>query len=107
VRPARRAGVLLERVPLDDAETYRQLSSGTTTAVFQLESRGMRDLISAARHDRFEDVLDASPVPARPMDHASGVNIEAQARQARPTTWIRGWSRSSADLRLMVYQEQV
>src|SRR5256712_4161889 len=35
----------LERVALDDAETYRQLSSGNTTAVFQLESRGMRDLI--------------------------------------------------------------
>src|SRR5437764_450649 len=47
----------LERVPLDDAETYRQLSSGNTTAVFQLESRGMRDLIKRARPDRFEDVI--------------------------------------------------
>src|SRR2546426_2653111 len=47
----------LERVALDDAETYRQLSSGNTTAVFQLESRGMRDLIKRARPDRFEDVI--------------------------------------------------
>src|SRR6266513_1087854 len=47
----------LERVALDDAETYRQLSSGNTTAVFQLESRGMRDLIKRTRPDRFEDVI--------------------------------------------------
>src|SRR5256712_1689314 len=47
----------LERVALDDAETYRQLSSGNTTAVFQLESRGMRELIKRARPDRFEDVI--------------------------------------------------
>src|SRR5687767_1139704 len=47
----------LDRVPLDDAQTYKLLSSGNTTAVFQLESRGMRDLIKRARPDRFEDVI--------------------------------------------------
>jgi DNA polymerase III subunit alpha len=47
----------LKKVPLDDAATYRLLSSGNTTAVFQLESRGMRDLIKRARPDRFEDVI--------------------------------------------------
>ncbi len=47
----------LERVPLDDPATYALLSAGNTTAVFQLESRGMRDLIKRARPDRFEDVI--------------------------------------------------
>jgi DNA polymerase-3 subunit alpha len=47
----------LAGVPLDDAATYKLLSSGNTTAVFQLESRGMRDLIKRARPDRFEDVI--------------------------------------------------
>jgi DNA polymerase-3 subunit alpha len=47
----------LERIPLDDAETFRLLSSGNTAAVFQLESRGMRDLIRRLRPDRFEDVI--------------------------------------------------
>ncbi|HEX7218654.1 MAG TPA: DNA polymerase III subunit alpha [Burkholderiales bacterium] len=47
----------LQKVPLDDAATYKLLSSGNTTAVFQLESRGMRDLIKRARPDRFEDVI--------------------------------------------------
>src|SRR5207249_7907245 len=47
----------LARIPLDDAATYQLLSAGNTTAVFQLESRGMRDLIRRARPDRFEDVI--------------------------------------------------
>jgi DNA polymerase-3 subunit alpha len=47
----------LDKIPLDDADTYKLLSSGNTTAVFQLESRGMRDLIKRARPDRFEDVI--------------------------------------------------
>ncbi|HEV3010041.1 MAG TPA: DNA polymerase III subunit alpha [Burkholderiales bacterium] len=50
-------GFSLSSVSLDDRETYRLLSSGNTTAVFQLESRGMRDLIKRARPDRFEDVI--------------------------------------------------
>jgi DNA polymerase-3 subunit alpha len=47
----------LARIPLDDRATYELLSAGNTTAVFQLESRGMRDLIRRARPDRFEDVI--------------------------------------------------
>jgi DNA polymerase-3 subunit alpha len=47
----------LERIALDDAPTYQLLSAGNTTAVFQLESRGMRDLIKRAKPDRFEDVI--------------------------------------------------
>jgi DNA polymerase-3 subunit alpha len=47
----------LEKMPLNDALAYKLLSAGNTTAVFQLESRGMRDLIKRARPDRFEDVI--------------------------------------------------
>jgi DNA polymerase-3 subunit alpha len=47
----------LQKGPLDDVATYKLLSAGNTTAVFQLESRGMRDLIKRARPDRFEDVI--------------------------------------------------
>src|SRR5436190_21420753 len=47
----------LARIPLDDAQTYQLLSSGNTSAVFQLESRGMRDMVKRARPDRFEDVI--------------------------------------------------
>jgi DNA polymerase-3 subunit alpha len=47
----------LEKISLNDAQAYKLLSAGNTTAVFQLESRGMRDLIKRARPDRFEDVI--------------------------------------------------
>jgi DNA polymerase-3 subunit alpha len=57
VRKLGEAGFSLEKVPLDDPETYKLLSAGNTTAVFQLESRGMRDLIRRARPDRFEDII--------------------------------------------------
>jgi DNA polymerase-3 subunit alpha len=57
VRATGQAEFALARIPLDDAATYQLLSAGNTTTVFQLESRGMRDLIRRARPDRFEDVI--------------------------------------------------
>ena len=44
-------------LPLDDKPSYQLLAAGNTTAVFQLESRGMRDMIKRARPDRFEDII--------------------------------------------------
>ena len=57
VREMAQPDFALARIPLDDAATYQLLSAGNTTTVFQLESRGMRDLIRRARPDRFEDVI--------------------------------------------------
>ncbi|MCI3950597.1 MAG: dnaE, partial [Burkholderiales bacterium] len=51
------AKVKLEEIPLDDAETYRVFANADTTAVFQCESRGMRELMKQARPDRFEDIV--------------------------------------------------
>ncbi|MBI5936851.1 MAG: DNA polymerase III subunit alpha [Betaproteobacteria bacterium] len=47
----------IETLPLDDAPTYRQLKACNTTAVFQLESRGMKDLIRRLQPDCFEDLV--------------------------------------------------
>ena len=47
----------LESIPLEDVEAYRIFSTAKTTAVFQFESRGMRDLLKQARPDRFEDII--------------------------------------------------
>src|SRR5205085_9642322 len=51
------ASFSLEKISLGDAEAYKLLSAGNTTAVFQLESRGMRDMIRRAKPDRFEDII--------------------------------------------------
>jgi DNA polymerase-3 subunit alpha len=42
---------------MDDAATYQLLKSCSTTAVFQLESRGMKDLIRRLQPDRFGDIV--------------------------------------------------
>jgi DNA polymerase-3 subunit alpha len=45
------------QIPLDDGASFELLQSGETTAVFQLESRGMKDLIKRLRPDCFEDIV--------------------------------------------------
>ena len=50
-------GFRLEDIPLDDPAAYKVFSSGNTVAIFQFESRGMRDLIMKARPDRLEDLI--------------------------------------------------
>jgi DNA polymerase-3 subunit alpha len=44
-------------LPLDDEATYRLLSKGITTAVFQFESRGMKDYIKKLEPSVFEDLI--------------------------------------------------
>ena len=44
-------------LPTDDAETYELIRSAATTGVFQLESRGMRELLRGLKPSRFEDVV--------------------------------------------------
>jgi DNA polymerase-3 subunit alpha len=44
-------------LPMGDAKTYSLLKSCRTTAVFQLESRGMKDLIRRLQPDCFEDIV--------------------------------------------------
>jgi DNA polymerase-3 subunit alpha len=49
----------VQRLPLDDASTYKLLQSGETTGVFQLESSGMQQLFKDLRPDAFEDIVAA------------------------------------------------
>ncbi|MBL8259829.1 MAG: DNA polymerase III subunit alpha, partial [Candidatus Competibacteraceae bacterium] len=44
-------------IPLDDRETFDLLKRYRTTAVFQLESSGMKDLIRRLQPDCFEDIV--------------------------------------------------
>jgi DNA polymerase III subunit alpha len=49
--------LIMSALPMDDAATYQLLKSCRTTAVFQLESRGMKDLIRRLQPDRFGDIV--------------------------------------------------
>jgi DNA polymerase III subunit alpha len=44
-------------LPMDDAATFGLLKRCETTAVFQLESRGMKDLVRRLQPDCFEDIV--------------------------------------------------
>ncbi len=52
-------GFSIEEVPSDDQATLEMISSGDTTAVFQLESSGMRDALRKIGVNRFDDVTAA------------------------------------------------
>lgn len=47
----------ISHVSLDDPGVYQLLMSGETTAVFQLESKGMKELIKRLRPNTFEDII--------------------------------------------------
>ncbi len=47
----------LDQLPENDPATYRMLTAGDTAAVFQLESEGMRKLLSRLKPDVFEDLI--------------------------------------------------
>ncbi|RDI44257.1 DNA polymerase III subunit alpha [Falsibacillus pallidus] len=47
----------LDRIPYDDEATYKLLSRGETTGIFQLESDGMRKVLMRLKPTRFEDIV--------------------------------------------------
>ena len=48
--------LVLEDLPLDDAESYQLLGTGNTLGVFQLDGGPMRSLLRLMRPDSFEDI---------------------------------------------------
>ncbi|CAG0938846.1 partial DNA polymerase III subunit alpha, partial [Candidatus Brocadiaceae bacterium] len=73
-------------IPRDDPASYALLKNGDTTAVFQLESRGMKELIKKLRPDCFDDII-ALVALFRPGPLESGmvddyVNVKHKRQQA-------------------------
>ncbi len=47
----------IRHLPLDERKTFELIRSAETTAVFQLESRGMKELVKRLKPDVFEDLI--------------------------------------------------
>ncbi len=47
----------IDRIDLEDAAVYEDLKRARTTAIFQLESRGMKDLMKKVKPGRFADIV--------------------------------------------------
>jgi len=101
------SAIRLEQLPLDDAAAYKVFASANTTAVFQFESRGMRDLLKQARPDRFEDIIALvalyrpGPMELIPdfIDRKHGKRFDFPDARVEPIL--------SETYGIMVYQEQV
>lgn len=57
IRSVRKRQIDLLKLPLDDRRTYDMLARAETKGVFQLESSGMRDLLTKLKPDCFEDLI--------------------------------------------------
>lgn len=49
--------IAVDEIPLNDVATYETLQQQQTTAVFQLESSGIKDIIKRLKPDKFDDVV--------------------------------------------------
>ena len=57
VKDVRGVDIDIAAIPLEDPKSFRLLKQAETTAVFQLESRGMKDLIKRLQPDVFEEII--------------------------------------------------
>ena len=57
IRETRGDAPVMERIPMDDSKVFQLLCRGDTTAIFQLESRGMKELIRRLKPNSFEDIV--------------------------------------------------
>jgi DNA polymerase-3 subunit alpha len=106
------APLVMSALPMDDAATYTLLKSTKTTAVFQLESRGMKDLIRRLQPDRFGDIV-ALVALFRPGPLQSGMVEDFIARKHDTTGATIDYLHPdlkpvlAATYGVILYQEQV
>ena len=98
----------LQTIPLDDKPSYDIFSRGSTTAIFQFESRGMRDLIMRAKPRSVEDLtaLNALYRPG-PMDLIPDYLNRKTGKEMVSYLDPRVEPVLSPTCGIMVYQEQV
>ncbi len=98
----------IDNIPLDDKLTYEMLQRGDTSAVFQFESPGMKDVHRQIKPDRFEDLIAiVSLYRPGPMD-----NIPTYIKRKHGEEEITYLHPDLAPILdetygIMVYQEQV
>ena len=108
--PAGESPLDIERIPLDDVATFELLKSGETSGIFQLESRGMRDLIRRLQPDSINDII-ALVALFRPGPLQSGAVDDYIDRKHRRAPVAIPHPSTEAALNgtygVMLYQEQV
>ncbi|HNS53157.1 MAG TPA: DNA polymerase III subunit alpha, partial [Syntrophales bacterium] len=97
-------------IPLDDRQTFQLLCKGETDGVFQLESRGMKEILVGLKPDCFEDII-ALIALYRPGPLQSGMVQEFIARKQGKTKSTYEVPQLEPILKetygVILYQEQV
>lgn len=62
----------INKLPLDDAQTFALVGAGKTSGVFQLESDGLKDVLRKLQPDKFEDIIAVNAL-YRPGPLGSGM----------------------------------
>ncbi len=72
----------IEKIPIDDPETYALYSRGDTTSVFQFESGGMKEYLIKLQPTRFEDLIAMNALyRPGPMDYIPDFVDRKQGRK--------------------------
>jgi len=110
VKKTRGIEIDIEKLPLDDPNTYKLLASSHTIGVFQVESSGMRDLLKKLIPERFEDLI-ALLALYRPGPIGSGMLDDFMKRKHGLVPIRYEHPRLEPILKetygIMVYQEQI
>ncbi len=100
----------LDHLPLDCPKTFELLRRADTSGIFQLESQGMRDLLTRLQPTKFEDIiaLNALHRPG-PMESGMVDTYVANKRGERPVTYPHEDLKEILEDTYgnIVYQEQV
>ena len=98
----------LSAIPLNDKKSYDIFSKANTVAIFQFESRGMRDLLVKAKPSRLDD-LTALNALYRPGPMALIPDYTRRKSGAEAVTYLDERVRPilSPTCGIMIYQEQV
>ena len=103
------------QLPLDDEDSFALLQSAETTAVFQLESRGMKDLIKRLRPDCFEDIIALvalfrpGPLQSGMVDNFINRKHGREELSYPDSQWQHEWLKPilQPTYGIILYQEQV
>ena len=98
----------VEKIPVDDKETYAMLGRGDTDGVFQLESAGMRRVLTDLQPENLEDIIAVISL-YRPGPMQSIPRFIAGKKNPSSVQYLSPILEKSLDVTYgcMVYQEQV
>ena len=107
--------VVIESIPLQDQASFNLLQNAETTAVFQLESRGMKELIKRLQPDCFEDIIALvalfrpGPLQSGMVDNFIDRKHGREAISYPDETWQHESLKETLDptYGIILYQEQV